>query len=77
MKRRDRDKNLSSSLQSKVMIADLRGRSQSKGFKSRDKSKGRLNKYEMVECHYCEKKGTLRSFVSKLRRIKKRIKETW
>ena len=57
------------------MIADFRGRSQSSGIKSSDKSRGRSNKYKILSAIIARRRGTLRSFVVNSRGIKKRIKE--
>ena len=44
----------STSSQQDVLVAESRGRSQFRGTKSRDKSRGKSNKYANVECHHCK-----------------------
>ena len=50
---RRRSQASSSSSQSDVMVAEFRGRRQSREQNSRGKSRGKSNKYANIECHHC------------------------
>ena len=61
---------VSTSSQSDVLIADSRGRSESRKPNQRSKSRGKSNKYANVECHHCKQKGHIKRFCRKLKKEK-------
>ncbi|KAF2294485.1 hypothetical protein GH714_011845 [Hevea brasiliensis] len=63
-----RSQNSASSSQSDILVIDFRGRSESRSFNLRDRSRGKSNKYANVECHYCKKKGHIQKFCRKFKK---------
>ena len=61
-----------SSSQSDVLIADSRGRKQTRSQHQRDKSRGRSKRYANVECHHCKKKGHIKKFCRKFKNEQER-----
>ena len=65
---RRRSQASSSSSQSDVMVAEYRGRRQSREQNSRGKSRGKSNKYANVKCHHCKKKDHIKKFCRKFKK---------
>ena len=50
------------------MVAEFRGRRQSREQNLRGKSRGKSNKYANVECHHCKKKDHIKKFCRKFKK---------